>query len=288
LQPVAFFDLNAFFLDLPIKELVEVYGFADGIPEYINKIQLPFWEWLDGALKRDLGFFRDEVEFLLLYEFDAPSTYKLILEAIALGKVKLNDIKMHLNLPRTDLSPYLRNLIAVDLIKREVPLTETANSRHGRYFLKDNFLKFWFRYIYPNLSSLEAGLFDVTEIQASYSQYIGPIFDEVAKQYLGVTGIFPCNQIGRWWWKDVEIDIVALSETRLEALFCECKWEEQVDALAILKRLSQKVLFFQWNLADRQNCYAIFAQSFARETQEFEGVPVFCIDLTKMEEALSK
>ena len=96
------------------------------------------------------------------YEFEDVSTYKLILEAIAHGKTKLGDIKDFIGVKRTDISPYLRNLIEVGMIKREIPITEKAKSRLGRYYISDNFLKFWFRFIYPNISAIEGGYLILT------------------------------------------------------------------------------------------------------------------------------
>ncbi|MBI4258190.1 MAG: ATP-binding protein, partial [Thaumarchaeota archaeon] len=145
LKPVGFFDLREFFPSAGIQELLEIYSFADGIPFYLIKIALPFRNWLAGETANRRSFLKDEVDFIMKYEFDNPATYKIILEAIARGKTKLNEIRDYARMPRTDLSPYLRNLVEVDMVRREVPITENMKSRFGRYYLNDNFLRFWFR-----------------------------------------------------------------------------------------------------------------------------------------------
>ena len=101
------------------------------------------------------------------YEFEDASTYKLILEAIANGKTKLNEIKDFIKVKRTDLTPYLKNLIEVKMVERIVPITENEKSRKGRYYLGDFFLKFWFRHVYRNLSSIEEGIFNAGIIKKS-------------------------------------------------------------------------------------------------------------------------
>ncbi len=286
LKPISFFDLHEFFPQFSIEDLIDIYGFADGIPHYLIKISKPFWQWLEEEIKQEKTFLRDEVDFLMRYEFSDPSTYKLILEAIANGKNKINEIKDFVKLQRTDISPYLKNLIEVDLIKREVPITENIKSRNGRYNLNDNFLKFWFKFVYPNASSIESGLFDVNTIKKGYSEYLGRIFEDIARQYLIAKSPFQFNRIGRWWYQDNEIDLIAINDVTKEILFTECKWQERADAEKIIKELSNKTEFVQWNNKKRREKYAIFAKSFSKRMNNFEGKKVFCYDLRDMAKVL--
>ena len=264
LKAVSFFDLERFFPAAGTRELVEIYGFADGIPFYLVKIDGPFWQWLEGELTKERSLLRDEVDFLMRYEFKDVSTYKLILEAIAHGKTKLNEIKNFIKVKRTDISPYLRNLIEVGMIKRVVPVTENPKSRLGRYYLNDNFLKFWFRYIYPNLSSIGEGIFDINVVKEDYSNYLGGVFEEVARQFLikERERIFYFSKIGKWWHKDKEIDIVALSDATKEILFVECKWRNLTcwQAEKILDDLSEKAKSVQWNSDSRKEHLGIVAK----------------------------
>jgi uncharacterized protein len=279
LKPINFFDLREFFPKKSAEELTEIYGFADGIPYYLIKITRPFWKFLEKETFEDKGFIRDEVDFLMRYEFEDASTYKLILEAIANGKTKLGEIKDFIHVSRTDLSPYLKNLIEVDLIKREIPVTENTKSRNGRYYLKDNFLKFWFKYIYPNLSSIESKVFNVDLIKREYSEFLGGIFESVSKEYLIRSKIFEFNKIGRWWHKDKEIDILALDEKDKKILFCECKWKEKVNAEKILRELKEKTKYVEWNNQNRNESFVVFAKSFSKKIKEFQGNKVYCFDL---------
>jgi AAA+ ATPase superfamily predicted ATPase len=280
LKAVSFFDLAEFYPKASKNELVEIFGFADGIPYYLVRIDNSFWKWLENEAKSESTFLRDEVDFLMRYEFDNPSTYKLILEAIANGKTAVNEIKDFIKVQRTDLSPYLKNLLEVDLIKREIPITENQKSRLGRYYLKDNFLKFWFKFIYPDLSGIEAGIFDTKQVKREYSAYLGYIFEEVAKQFLiRNNGVFKFSKIGKWWGKGDEIDIVAINEPEMKFLFAECKWKDNVNADEVCKRLKEKTAEFHWNKQKRTDSYAIFAKSFSKKINEFQGIEVKCLDL---------
>lgn len=288
LRPVSFFDLFEFFPKFSIVELIEIYGFADGIPYYLVKLDKTLWIWLEQEIKKERSFLKDEVDFLMKYEFDDPSTYKLILEAIANGKNKVNEIKDFVKLQRTDISAYLKNLIEVALIKREIPITENIKSRNGRYNLSDNFLKFWFRFIYSNASSIESRLFNISFIKKEYPGYLGSIFEEIVRQYLIAHPLFQITKIGRWWYKDNEIDLIAMNDTTKEALFVECKWKERVDAHTILSELSEKARNVEWNNSMRKESYAIFAKSFSKKMTEFEGKRVFCFDLKDIEKTMRR
>ena len=247
LRPLKFFHLRGFFPRASWEELMEVYGMTDGIPFYVAQVRLPFWEWLDRELRNPVSFFRDEVDFLLRYEFTETRTYRRILEAIALGRTTPKEIRDFIGMRHSDITPYLRNLIETGLVVREVPVTEKPNSKRGRYYVADNFLAFWFRFIYPNLSAIEEGVFDVGEIKRDYNHYLGPVFEKVARQFLiGLNRAgklpFKFTKIGRWWRKGEEIDLVALHEREKKALFVEVKWKDlhEREARGILKDLERK------------------------------------------------
>lgn len=288
LKNISFLDLKKFFPKADAEEIIRIYGFADGIPFYLIKIDKSFWDWIEDELKREKGFLRDEVDFLMKLEFEDSSTYKLILNAIANGKNTINEIKNFINVQRTDITPYIRNLIEVDFIKREVPITENQKSRFGRYYLKDNFLKFWFRYIYLNLSSLEQGIFKVEGIKKDYPSYLGQIFEEVVKQSLTSFKFFDFSKMGRWWHKDKEIDVVALNEESKEALFGECKFQDKVNAEKIVFELKDKAQYVNWNNKKRKEYFAVFAKSFKNKINKFEGKKVYCFDLKNIEKILRR
>ena len=278
LRVVPFFELGRFFPQVDIEELVEIYGFADGIPFYLVQIDKKFWQWLQDEIERE-RFLRDEVDFLMRYEFKDVGTYNLILEAIAYGKTKLNEIKDFIKVKRTDISPYLRNLVEVKMIERVVPITENIKSRRGQYYLSDNFLKFWFRYIYPNLSSIEEGIFDIDIIRDDYDSYLGHIFEEVCRQFL-VKNVkaFNFTRIGKWWYKDKEIDLVALNRRTKEILFAECKWKDQVNSEKVLADLEEKSRHVDWFKKSCRPHFAVFAKSFSKRSRN-----CLCFDLKDLE-----
>ncbi len=232
LKPLKFFSIKDFFPSVGWEELIEIYGLTDGIPYYLEKVRTPFWKWLQEEVKRPDTFLKDELDFLMKYEFTEVATYKKILEAIAHGKNTPKEIRDYVKMKHSDIMPYLKNLMDTEFITREVPITENpARSKRGRYYVTDNFIAFWFRYIYPNLSVIEEGMFDVSEIKYDYPNYLGWVFEKVAKQFLielNKRGKLPFKftKIGKWWYKDKEIDLVALNERERKALLIEVKWSD--------------------------------------------------------------
>jgi len=289
LKATSFFDLIEFFPNSNFEELLEIYGFGDGIPFYLVGIDKDFWSWLEEEIKKEKSFLGDEVDFLMRYEFENVSTYKLILEAIAYGKTKMNEIKDFMKIKRTDISPYLRNLLEVKMIKRIVPITENVKSRMGRYYLSDNFLKFWFRYIYPNLSSIEEGIFDINIIRRDYSTYLGYVFENVAKQFLikERDKFFCFTDIGRWWYKDKEIDIIAMNKQKREIAFFECKWKDLKEGKArkILGELREKSKFVEWKR--KKEYFGLIAKK-VEGKNDLRRMGYFVFDSDDLERALGK
>ena len=115
LKGIKFKDLKEFFPKANFEELMNIYGFADGIPFYLIKIDKQFFNWLDKEIKKETSFLRDEIDFLMRYEFEDVSTYKLILKAIAFGfhyLVEDDYKKMELEFPVYDaLYEYCKNKV---------------------------------------------------------------------------------------------------------------------------------------------------------------------------------
>ncbi|WP_171714500.1 ATP-binding protein [Acidianus sp. RZ1] len=252
-------------LGLSVDEAIRVYGFAGGIPYYIVKVKTPFLNWVNSELKKVDSFIKDEVDFLLRYEFKDISTYKEILLAIALGKNTLKEIKDFVKVGG-DISSYVKKLENIGIVKREVPSLEGIRSKKGRYVIIDNFVRFWFTFIYPNLSLIEEGKYEITEEE--YNYYLSSIFEQVCREY--VRHRYNERKVGRYWHKNVEIDILS------ENIVGECKWREDVNANAVLYKLKEKVLSL--NLSVKK--YLIFAKNFSKEVDEED---VELVDLKKLD-----
>jgi len=136
----------------------------------------------------------------------------------------------------------------------------------GRYYINDNFIRFWFRYIYPNLSSIEEGIFDINDIKKDYNRYLGYVFEDIARQFLIKSKLFKFTKIGKWWYKDEEIDLVAYNENTEDIYLIECKYSDNVNPKEILEDLKEKSEYLNLDIGNKY--YIIFAKSFKERIKE--------------------
>ena len=222
-------------------------------------------------------FFR-EVEFLLRQELRETPLYNSIIEAVALGNTKLNDISVKSLVDDTSkTSVYLKNLIELEIVKREFSVNdgtkERANTNRGLYRLTDNFFRFWYAFVFTNYSELESGDADgVFEyaIKPNLHEFASFAFEDVCCEYIRKmqrAGKLPFRyqRMGRWWGKttvrrkdktevqETEIDLLAVSQKADQYLVGECKFKgrpfsyaEYLDTSAKLSQQKEKAEFFYY------------------------------------------
>jgi len=276
-EPLKFSELFNFFQHYSLENLIGVYGALDSIPAYIVKFnpQSDFWENVKQNHLAKGSFLYDETDFLLKQELREPKIYKNILKAIALGNTKFSEIMNSTGMDKSKLFVYLDILESLGIIEKRIPVLDKLKSKKGRYFIKDNFFKFWFRYILPNKSSIEEGNVDIVikKIKSDYNNYLGRfVFESVCKSFLrSVTDQLPFNPetIGSQWGtyrdkgitKSYEIDIVGINEQTREILFAECKWQNKKIGLKELDELKEKAKLVDWHIDKREEYFAFFSKS---------------------------
>jgi AAA+ ATPase superfamily predicted ATPase len=185
---------------------------------------------------------------------------------------------------------YLDILRTLGFVRRDVPVTEKSpeKSKKGLYYVDDNYLNFWFRFVFPHRSEIEEDPAEVLEtlIKPYYNQFVGRSFENISKQFLqdlNREDVLPFKfmRIGRWWHRDKEIDIVALNQETKEILLVECKWQKlgENDALGVLHRLKEKSKHVKWHSGSRSEYYGIIAKEMAgKENLRKGGVVAFDLD----------
>jgi len=278
----SYFD---FYPGNPLEKNIEFHSILGGVPFYMEKFspEKSTFENVRDEIANRKGRLFEEVEFLLKEEFREPETYKRIIEAIAFGNTKLVQIANYSNIQPNQLTKYLQSLINLGIITKEKIVTEKKpKSKKIIYSIKDNFFDFYFSFIEPFKSDLE-----IDELKnfkeyffGNFNQFVGRKFETIIREEI-INHIFSSDftKIGKWWHKDKEIDIVALNEKTKEILFGECKWKDRVNASKIAKELANKAEYVQWHNERRKEKFAIFAKSFSRKIEEYEGRKVYCFDL---------
>jgi len=250
LTEIPFFHIGEFLPGYTVEDLVKVWGVTGGIPAYLLQFS-PKKSFDENVVERVLSkgaFLYEEAEFLLREELREPANYFAILQAIASGRSKFGEIVNATGLDKSLVSKYLAVLQRLEIVKREVPVTATVKeaSRRGLYLIADNYFAFWFRYVLPNKSYLEAGFAkEVWKRSAEdFNLYLGSVFERLVRNpevFLKLTG-FRFTKLGRWWRKGEEVDLIALNEREKKALFVEVKWKDlsEREARGILKDLERK------------------------------------------------
>jgi hypothetical protein len=276
------------------ENILYAYAVLGGIPLYLLKFD-PSKELFENIKEQFLwkgGFLYEEAENLLRQEFREPRNYTLILRAISEGKRRIGEISNETGLDKSAVSRYIEILENLKIVDFELPITETHKSKKRLYYINDNYFNFWFRFIYPNKSIIEEGYGNkvLEEIKENFSLYFSWVFEKVCRKV--IIKKFDFKKVGKNWGKDLkgnvyEIDLVGLNKQTKEILFCEAKWQDKVNALRICKELAEKSQYVQWFKDKRKESFAIFAKSFSKKINEFEGRKVFCFDLKDIEKILS-
>lgn len=284
-----------FFPRNDIDENIRTYAILGGVPFYLDKFD-PGISALENAKKEILskkGRLYEEVDFLLREEMREPDVYKGILSAIAQGNAKVADIANRAGIKASDMDRYLKTLIMLGIIRKEIPVTE-KKSKRTLYTIDDNFFDFYSRFFEPYRSDIEMGeMRNIEEnISKNFNAYTGKKFENlIRKEAIMRISPFPISRTGKWWGfyrengqkKELEIDIVALNEQTHEILFCECKWQKNVNSEIIYQELKEKATFVNWNNKDRKEYYVVAARSFSIKTGHAR-----CIDLNEIEKVLAQ
>ncbi len=276
LKPLQYDVCKDILVGLEISTFVEIYSIFGGVPKYYELLEnVTDKTLLNIIFEQFLGIgapLLDEGTNILISEFGTQyRIYFSILEAIASGASTLNDIANRTGIKNTSLGPYMSDLInEYEILVRKVPVNEKASkSKKGRYFIKDNFFKFWFRFIHKNRGFIESGRpeYVLSKIESELDQYIGPVFENICVEFLHRSNDenklpFVFQNIGSWWnRKGDEIDIVALNEDTLDILIGECKWNNRKMDVDILTKLKGKKSLIKWHHNVRTEHYCLFSKS---------------------------
>ncbi len=278
LQPLRFRHLFEWFPNSTPEDAVKLYAVTSGVPRYL---ELFSGRDVEREIMRNFfdpnAFLFREAKELLEEEFREPETYYTILEALARGKTRVNEIAQYSFIEPKNTARYLRILEDLGILKRELPVGRRA--KRGVYRFKDLYFAFWFRFIAPYFEEIESGFPDgaLEDFGRDFNRYLGFAFEDVARQILielNRAGKLPFSftKIGRWWRKGEEVDLVALNERERKALLVEVKWKElsEREARGILKDLERKAELV--GLDGWEKSYGLIAKSLeGKEELKEEG-----------------
>lgn len=288
MKEMGFYDAVKFFPGYCDRDKVFSYAVLGGIPHYLNQWNpdLSVAENIKRNILTKGCVLYSEVDFLLHQELREAPVYNSIIEAVALGSTKLNDISQKSLVEDTSkTSIYLKNLIELGIVEREFSVDagtkEKANSKRGIYRLTDSFFRFWYAFGFANYSQLEDGDVDGVYnyiVEPALHEFAALTFEDICREFVKEMQKksalpFRYARMGRWMGKttvrdekardglriaETEIDLLAVDRSAKEYLVGECKfrnspfsYSEYLDTVAKLAPLKQNASFY----------YALFSEN---------------------------
>ena len=268
IEPLSFKDL------LPVmpedrEEAIGLYMIFGGIPRYYVLMDRFEAKTVQDALNSLLYWtgapLLNEPFLLLSQEFRGKwKTMFSILEAVAEGRVSHNEIANRTGISVNNLSKYLEELVSEhEILSKEYPVTESRpGAKISRYMISDNFLSFWFKFIYANRELVEReewGRFS-EDVNAGIKSYFGKRFEIFSRDIVRFEMDY--ERVGSWWnRRGDEIDIIALNKKKKEILFGEVKWRNRPIGCDVLDELMEKKELVQWNNVDRKEKFLLVSKS---------------------------
>lgn len=217
----------------------------NGVPKYIDLLMesgaVTKEKILDMITTSDSPFI-GEGRDLLISEFGKGyGTYFSILQLIASGKTTQSEIDSVIG---KNTGAYLVNLEKeYSLITRNKPMFSKPESRKTRWSLNDNYLRFWFRFIFPNQSVIEMSKYELLReyIDKNYEQYSGLILEKYFRAKIAEEE--RVTNIGSYWDSkgENEIDLIALNDLDKTAIIAEIKRNSKKIDLNLLQAKADSI-----------------------------------------------
>ena len=209
------------------EDLLCMYTITGGVAKYITLLMeagaATDSKMFDLVVRPDSPFLVEGKD-LLVSEFGKEyGTYFSILQLIASGKTTQTEMD---SIVGKNTGAYLANLEKeYFLISRNRPMFAKPESRKTRWSISDNYLRFWFRFIYPSQSMIELGKHDLLReyIVQNYEQYSGLLLEKYFKEKLSETARI--TAVGSYWDNkgENEIDLIAINELDKTGIVAEVK-----------------------------------------------------------------
>ena len=225
---------DALSLNRPM-DMLEAYSVFGGIPWYweLAGSYDSFWESINAMILDPMGILHNEPHRLLLDNMRDTVQASSVLTLVGQGCNRLSEIAARLGKPVTSLTRVMSRLLDLELLSKETPfLTAVRSSKKTLYWLNDPFLAFWFRYVEPNRSRLEAGLMSKvqSDIKKYYSHHKAWIWEKMVRDSIPHLSIADNEWMlaQRWWGagkdrKPMELDVLSESVDGKSLLVCEVK-----------------------------------------------------------------
>lgn len=239
LMQLPFKDIRSLFPNYDVESCIALYSVLGGVPYYLERID-PARSIVDNIIQRVMGWsalVQDEPHILLHDHFSQPRLYAAIIAQVAHAIHSPKEIASSLNIESATVSNYLHTLVRLGLLRREVPATERdpERSRKSRYVVADPYLRFYHRFLAPQLHFIARGAYSSVwrTIERHWRAFVGATtFEELCREWvyaaaeMGQLPFLP-QRVGSHWSATEQIDVVAVNWDEAGVLYGECKWRRE-------------------------------------------------------------
>jgi hypothetical protein len=278
LESVPFYTCHPHLAGYSPKEQLLLYGVTGGLPSVLEMLN-PNHSARDNILAL---FFRRSAplctapQSILHRELRETSTYNYLLEIIARGNHRLADIASIASIGTNKCAKYLNVLISIGILQKEFPAAGEIQKK-VRYIFSDHMMRFWYRFVYPNISGILFGQGEEIwnlQVQPALDDYLLPVFEDVCGEYLerlsasGQTP-FPYRHTGSWWCGGTKREpffrIPLVAEDQDQAVLGLCHSDAVPASQSDLAHLQHPLELFE----DKKRYYCLFSTSgFTNELRE--------------------
>ena len=252
--------------DYTPDDLLALYSFTGGVAKYVQLFMDNGWtskeKMIEGMIDEN-SIFISEGKNLLIDEFGKEyGTYFSILTAISEGKNTRSEIE---NLLKKEIGGYLTKMERdFNLIKKQQPIFTKSSTKNVKYQIEDNFIMFWFRFIYKYSSMIEIGAYEQLQkiIERDFSSFSGHMLEKYFRENAQISQAY--TSIGNYWDRkgETEIDFIAVNEIEKSIDFAEIKRQKNNISIEKLRQKAAEFLiqnpqfnsykkdFYAWSLED--------------------------------------
>jgi uncharacterized protein len=209
------------------EDLLALYSFSSGVAKYVQMFMdngaFTKQAMIDLMIKED-SLFLPEGKNMLIDEFGKEyAVYFTILSSIARGENTRGKIEA---IVKREIGGYLTKMERdYNLISKAIPIFSKVETKNVRYIIEDNFLTFWFRFVYKYSHIIEIGGFKQLKeiIVRDYQVFSGKILERYFRTKIMEEG--NVTRIGGFWDRkgENEIDLVVVNELEEKAEIIEVK-----------------------------------------------------------------
>lgn len=225
------------------EDKVRAFAAWGGLPGVLAELDPKHSLWTDlrtTTLTRGAKLY-DEPDWLKYTDLRGTAAYTSIVRAVASGDRRPSAIAGTVfggGGSQNQIQPYLDRLLEAQILERRTPLLARGERpKTSLYYVNDQFLAYWYRFVNPNRSALDRGRRGsvLARIHKEFDKYVSEdAFEAIARAYLWdalVDRRLPrglvFDRVGSWWSgrgeQQDQADVVAYDRAELR-LIGECKW----------------------------------------------------------------